>query len=164
MLVGLFWRGGGVEEEVMGLGVDGTLEGEEAATSGAEVGYVAAGFAGTFEEESVLILDDLALAAGATVPGLEHGETAVPVHIQAQNVASVITALASGRGCGCSRGVMSDCFGSHIPARVPVAAGPRNPSWHLTAAPLGSRAAEVSCQRLLQPTGRFRRRSLSLGR
>ena len=32
-----------------------------------------------------------------------------------------------------------------------------------TAAPLGSRTVQVICQRLLQPTGRFRRRSLSLG-
>ena len=33
-----------------------------------------------------------------------------------------------------------------------------------TAAPLGSRTVQVIWQRLLQPTGRFRRRSLSLGR
>src|SRR5438876_11340063 len=33
-----------------------------------------------------------------------------------------------------------------------------------TAAPLGSRAIRVICQRLLQPTGRFRRGSLSLRR
>jgi len=33
---------------------------------------------------------------------------------------------------------------------------------HLTAAPLGSRTVQTICQRLLQPTGRFRRRSLSL--
>jgi hypothetical protein len=31
-----------------------------------------------------------------------------------------------------------------------------------TAAPLGSWTVQVICQRLLQPTGRFRRRSLSL--
>ena len=31
-----------------------------------------------------------------------------------------------------------------------------------TAAPLGSRTVQVICPRLLQPTGRFRRRSLSL--
>jgi len=31
-----------------------------------------------------------------------------------------------------------------------------------TAAPVGSRAVRVICQRFLQPTGRFRRRSLSL--
>ena len=31
-----------------------------------------------------------------------------------------------------------------------------------TAAPLGSRTVQIICQRLLQPTGRFRRRSLSL--
>jgi hypothetical protein len=31
-----------------------------------------------------------------------------------------------------------------------------------TAAPLGSRAVRIICQRLSQPTGRFRRRSLSL--
>ena len=31
-----------------------------------------------------------------------------------------------------------------------------------TAAPLGSRTVRIICQRLLQPTGRFRRRSLSL--
>ena len=31
-----------------------------------------------------------------------------------------------------------------------------------TAAPLGSRTVQVICSRLLQPTGRFRRRSLSL--
>ena len=31
-----------------------------------------------------------------------------------------------------------------------------------TAAPLGSWTVRVICQRLLQPTGRFRRRSLSL--
>ncbi len=30
----------------------------------------------------------------------------------------------------------------------------------LTAAPLGSRTVRIICQRLLQPTGRFRRRSL----
>jgi hypothetical protein len=33
---------------------------------------------------------------------------------------------------------------------------------HLTAAPLCSRTVRIICQRLLQPTGRFRRRSLSL--
>ena len=31
----------------------------------------------------------------------------------------------------------------------------------LTAAPLGSRTVRVICQRLLQPTGGFRRRSLT---
>ena len=31
-----------------------------------------------------------------------------------------------------------------------------------TAAPLGSRTVRIICQRLLQPTGRFRRRSMSL--
>jgi len=31
-----------------------------------------------------------------------------------------------------------------------------------TAAPLGTRTVRVLCQRLLQPTGRFRRRSVSL--
>ena len=31
-----------------------------------------------------------------------------------------------------------------------------------TAAPLGSPTVQVMCQRFLQPTGRFRRRSLSL--
>jgi hypothetical protein len=36
-----------------------------------------------------------------------------------------------------------------------------NPPWHLTAAPLGSRTVQVICQRFLQPTGRFLRRSLS---
>ena len=30
--------------------------------------------------------------------------------------------------------------------------------------PLGSRTVQIICQRLLQPTGRFLRRSLSLGR
>ena len=33
-----------------------------------------------------------------------------------------------------------------------------------TAAPLGSRAIRIICERLLQPTGRFRRGSLSLRR
>ena len=31
-----------------------------------------------------------------------------------------------------------------------------------TAAPLGSRTVRITCQRLLQPTGRFRWRSLGL--
>lgn len=33
-----------------------------------------------------------------------------------------------------------------------------------TAATLGSRTVRIICRRLLQPTGHFRRRSLSLGR
>jgi hypothetical protein len=49
-----------------------------------------------------------------------------------------------------------------VPRRVPVLPTPRNSSWHLTAAPLGSRTVQVICSRLLQPTGRSRRRSLSL--
>jgi hypothetical protein len=39
---------------------------------------------------------------------------------------------------------------------------PLNHTLHLTAAPLGSWTVQVIWQRLLQPTGRFRRRSLSL--
>jgi hypothetical protein len=52
-----------------------------------------------------------------------------------------------------------DCF--HI-LRVHCLPTPRNPSCHLTAAPLGRRTVQVIWPRLLQPTGRFRRRSLSL--
>lgn len=39
---------------------------------------------------------------------------------------------------------------------------PNHHALHLTAAPLDSRTVQIICSRLLQPTGRFRRRSLSL--
>src|SRR5436190_4273701 len=39
-----------------------------------------------------------------------------------------------------------------------------NKTLQRTAAPLGSRAIRIICERLLQPTGRFRRGSLSLRR
>lgn len=41
---------------------------------------------------------------------------------------------------------------------------PPNHALQRTAAPLGRRTVQVICLRLLQPTGRFRRRSLSFGR
>ena len=68
-------------------------------------------------------------------------------------VAAPFAALASGRGCGCSAGVMSDCFGSHTPARVPFTARPRNHSWHLT------RRERRGCNRCVPCAG-----SLSLDR
>jgi hypothetical protein len=94
---------------------------------------------------------------------LEHGETAVLVHIQAQNVALVIAALASGRGCGCSRGVMSDCFDPHFPARVPVAARPRKPSWHLTGFSVTAPKADHRRLPTHRQVPRTLRLSLSLG-
>ncbi len=66
-------------------------------------------------------------------PALHRGDAVVQVHVQAQDVAAALGGLASGRGCGCSRGVMQGCFVVHSPARVPVRPAPRNPSWHLTA-------------------------------
>jgi hypothetical protein len=71
--------------------------------------------------------------------------------------------MAAGWGWGFCLDLMNNwCFSCTITVLNCRREGTLRPGrCQLTAAPLGSRTVQVICPRLLQPTGRFRRRSLS---